>query len=145
MQFARPKKQLIDAEDDEPTYLDEHGRETISKEEFEQMTSGEVDDEPKVSRGLPDEQDQLHGSTVSERDSSGSPKLLKPSKEPQTTFGSSKKRKAVKVTGDDDVAKDSEAEAVSQTAEPNNEVKSGAGKKLKPKKAKKVKLSFDED
>ena len=145
VQFARPKKQLIDAGDDEPTYVDEHGRETISKDDYEKMTSGEVDEDHGLSKGRTDEQLQPHEPTASENDDSGAANVAKPSKEPQATFGSSKKRKAVKVAGDEDETKDAIAESDPQARKPEDEVKSAVEKKSKPKKAKKVKLSFDED
>lgn len=132
---ARPRRAKDpNGEDDGPTVVDEAG-ETVSKEEYEKLTakpaSGEDADgtvggnveadvkepEPADSRALP---------AKGERKGDG---------KASTAIGS-KKRKAVKVIGEDEV----EDAVPVKDAEP---VKSAS--KPKKKKAKPIKLAFDEE
>lgn len=132
---ARPKRAKANAEDDEPTVVDESG-ETLSKEELERMTSaasGEVEEggnvkggvegepEPKASGALPDDE-------------------VKRGEQKVTDGTAMKKRKVAKVVGEG--ADDANGEEGALTKDDPGATK--AAKKIK-KKAKPIKLAFDDE
>ncbi|KAK4505728.1 hypothetical protein PRZ48_003693 [Zasmidium cellare] len=129
--IARPKKSKDPNEDDGPTVVDESG-ETLSKDEVEKLTKqpepgiedtenvkGEIDPatEPKASGALPD------------------------TKKNVTDGATTKKRKVAKAIGEDD---DDEEVA---TEKPKDGAENGVTKSVKKakKKAKPVKLAFDDE
>ncbi|CAG7928863.1 unnamed protein product [Penicillium olsonii] len=111
-----------DDDNDEPIYVDEESNEVISKEEYKTLVGGseskeaEKDDLAKDKAG-----DETQPQTENSKQSN------------LTEVGGQRKRKQVKVVGDDKA--EAEAEAKEQ---PKPTTK-------KPKKAKKIKLSFDEE
>jgi len=146
VQFARPNKSRLKTgdEDDAPTMVDEEG-ENVSKEEYERMMKEkekeEVGKEDKVGEdaGV----GQKKGSEEVREDDEG--KLRGEKKQIVVEAGAgTKKRKAVKVVGEEErmgdglVLQGSKAQREKETdAVPVKQ----AGTK---KKAKKIKLSFDE-
>lgn len=141
MQHARAKKELIDHEDDEPMYVDEASNETISKEDFNKMASGEKAEQfGKASNAL-----TLSGSEQDAADLSASPKPKKPSRsaDGEANVGTSLKRKRVRTI---DHREDDESTEI-DAAEPNSRGASDATSKKTTKQAKKgrrIKLSFDD-
>ena len=127
-QTARPKREKNPDDDDGPTVVDESG-ENISKDEFAKLTAAEEDGgnvtgevkstEPKASGALPD------GETG-----------VRKGKETVTDGTTVKKRKAVKVVGEDELEEGAaEDKTLENTKKPPKKVK---------KKAK-VKLNFGDE
>ncbi|CAG8034336.1 unnamed protein product [Penicillium salamii] len=113
-----------DDDDDEPIYVDEESNEVISKEEYKTLVGGseskgeEKDDPAKDKSG-----DETHPQAEASKQSN------------LTEVGGQRKRKQVKVVGEGNAEVKAEAEGEEQ---PKPTTK-------KPKKAKKIKLSFDEE
>lgn len=121
--IARPKKAKDENDDDGPTMIDESG-ETLTKDEYAKLTSA------------PDAAEEGSGAAASQseaRPSEGEPSTTKLDSK-VTNGAASKKRKAVKVVGDDEEPSPQDEAAVA----------SKPAKKIK-KKAKPVKLAFDDD
>lgn len=121
-------KKPADDEDDEPTYVDEENHNVISKSEFEALANRETYDGTEhegivLSYAQPGD----HARLPIESDSDGLPL-----KEHVASFGGSSKRKIPKVFGNQDV----------DFAKP---AKADNNNKIKTRKGKKIKLSFDED
>ena len=128
--IARPKKAKAHDEDDEPTVVDEAG-ETVSRAELEKMTSaasgedenvktvGEEAAEPKASGALPDD--------------------VQRSDQKVTDGTATKKRKVAKVVGEEN---EGEANGGADGKQGSSAMK--VVKKPK-KKAKPIKLAFDDD
>jgi hypothetical protein len=141
--IARPKRVKAHEDEDEPTVVDESG-ETVSKEDFEKMTSaagqdGQAEplkeggnvkgtlkggDEALVSGALPD------ASTSHKTD------------QKVTDGTTTKKRKVAKVVGDDD-GKDDETTGDATDGKKDESTVKHAVKRIK-KKAKPIKLAFDD-
>lgn len=139
VQFGRPRKQLLDLEDDAPTYIDEDNNEMISKEDFESMSkpmAKSTSDKSKIA----DYGEQ----------NSNEAKSRKQSSESLTAFGSSNKRKAAKIVAGDEAEAgldpaDSKAASSSKKVDAHEGAMEPAKKVKLAKKAKRIKLSFDED
>ena len=128
--IARPKRAKAHDEDEEPTMVDEAG-ETVSKAELEKMTSaasgedenvktvGEGSAEPKASGALQDD--------------------IRRSYQKITDGASTKKRRVAKVVGEEN-----EAEVNGKDGETEEPSAKKIVKKAK-KKAKPIKLAFDDD
>lgn len=126
--LARPKKAKNPDEDDGPTFVDESG-ETVSKEDYEKQLKGNAEGE----EGEGNVTGELKGDGKPEA-SGALPADSAPRVEQKVTDGTAvKKRKVAKVIGDEDEADGAE--------------KSGPSKLVKKakKKAKPIKLAFDED
>jgi len=130
--IARPRKAKNDEDDDAPTYVDEESNEVLSKEEYEALvnddTSGkeapaEGDKQPKGTDGQLAGDGEMPG-RESERE-----------KQNVAEVGGPKKRKQVKVVGDDDV---DETDKKTGNKEDSGTTSRPKGKKMK------IKLSFDE-
>ena len=130
----RPKRLKQDDEDDAPTYVVEDSNDTLSKAEYEGLLAGkEVNndsnsEERDHSTDAKDASDDRHGEENSKRDAVANTDRVAEAGKLQ------KKRKVGKVVGGE------EEEAVDDK-KPSN---SDATKKPR-KKAKAIKLSFDED
>lgn len=125
----RKAKDPKDEEDDEPIYVDEESNEVISKEEYKALVKGDGPEDDPVDKdaSTADDQDKLkpQSGTATSKQSN------------LTEIGGQKKRKQVKVVGED--SKPESEETQPKEAQP----KTAATRK--PKKAKKIKLSFDEE
>jgi Domain of unknown function (DUF4604) len=122
MPVALPKKPKQEDQDDAPTYVLEGSDATISKEEYATLTGSKSSDQP-------DEKDVM---VKSKQESAESNTDAPRTKQKLTDVGIvSKKRKAIKVVGDD--VKDEPSVDRSSTA------------KKPKKKANAIKLSFGED
>lgn len=125
--IARPKRVKKDAVDDGPTIVDESG-ETIEKAELEKMNGA-----------LENGKDDVEATPVTDAQDTGIAPLERKGDGQKVTDGgvgiANKKRKVVKVVGDDDEAKGEELEQ-------DGEEKSKPVKKSK-KKSKPIKLAFD--
>ncbi|RMZ88472.1 hypothetical protein DV736_g4293, partial [Chaetothyriales sp. CBS 134916] len=153
VQFERPNKprlQIGDAEEDGPTIVDDSG-EGVSKEEYERMLKGEEEDvkgagpNPKDSAVQEDIEDMRD-----EEDRVGVGDARVSRQKVAAEIGNAKKRKVGKVVGSDAGEKVEEGDAVQTKQEQHhNDIKKPtsatheAGKAPK-KKAKKIKLSFDD-
>ena len=132
--IARPKRAKAHEEEDEPTVVDEAG-ETISKAELEKLTAPENGD---VDGG--DENGKTVGEANAEPKGSGAIQDGSQRVDQKVTDGTTtKKRKAAKVVGED------EDEAA--TAEPQVQDQPSPKKAVKKakKKAKPIKLAFNDD
>ena len=128
--LARPRKQVKDGEDDQPTYVVEGSQDILSKAEYEALMGTANDEKQDENEPASSPQPDLGGGNeVSER--------VVPAKQKTAAIGGSNKRRLAKVFGEDG----------DDDGEPNVEEKGPAptGKKPKAKKGKKVKLSFDEE
>ncbi|CAL5870847.1 uncharacterized protein PFLUO_LOCUS5088 [Penicillium psychrofluorescens] len=109
-----------DDDDDEPTYVDEESNEVITKEEYKVMVQeSNPDDDPSTKDGEKEAKEARPAESAPKQQSN------------LTEIGTQKKRKQAKVVGDDQV-------------EPE-QTQPKAPVSRKPKKAKKIKLSFDEE
>lgn len=141
VQIARPKKDRLktgDDDEDEPVIVDEQG-ERIEKAEFERRAKG--DDNMEKAGTMEDaELSKVEGGESSEQTE----------RQKVTEIGNAKKRKAVKVVVDgEEEDGNPTGEGSRQSEEPLKEMVSQmtSGKKetvAPKKKAKKIKLSFDE-
>lgn len=127
--LARPKKAKNPDDDDGPTFVDESG-ETVTKEDYEKQLKGDAEGEEDA------------GNVTGELKGDGKPEasgaLPGPRVEQKLTDGAAvKKRKMAKVVGEDE-----------EDGPAGSSVDKGAAQKA-PKKAKKkakpIKLAFDDD
>jgi hypothetical protein len=135
-QLARPKRARNDDDDDGPTYVDEESHDNVSKEDYEKLLKG---DEVKSLESGKLEVDSTHKDEQDPKDDQARVEI--PSngkKEAVASIGVASKRKQVKVVGDG--PEDSDV----ATEKQKNSVKPSIDMKKSTKKAKKVKLSFDE-
>lgn len=132
---ARPRK-LKDGndndDDDEPVYVDEESNEVISKAEYQALVGSSVTQ--KEGEASLDDQ-----STAGGEDKTRIQKEPTAAKQSNLTeVGGQRKRKQVKVMGEDQPE-------VEKTKPENEEAQPKPAASRKPKKAKKIKLSFDEE
>ena len=137
--IARPKRlKAADDEDDEPVYLQDDGKVILSNDQFKALLSTEGGTSDKVQQESSTAKDLKGPSSPSNRDEQGldeknSEKL--PEKQPQAAIGASQKRRLAKVIGN-----------IEEGVETERQVKTPHSAKTKrPKKGKRLKLSFDED
>lgn len=131
--FARPKREKQEDEDDGPTYVLEDSNMALSKSEYEALLAGKtLNEERRIQSADADEKEGLSTTIAQPADNPSNRKGDLSAKQRLTEIGKGlKKRKAVKVIGEDN----------------DVDVKVGNSKPVgKPKKkAKTIKLSFDED
>ena len=133
--LARPRKQKIGGdEDEEPTFVHEDSHDTISKAEYDALVkNAEVEkQESKIMvppLSLDDDREIPLG------DLTKSPHDSAPSKQQVAGIGVNAKRRFAKVVGEDTETENGQHDV----GHPRNE------KKTKPKKGKKIKLSFNEE
>lgn len=150
IQFARPKKDRLKPadDDDEPTIVGEDG-EVVGKEEFQRLVKGNVDDggeargkdsevgEGEVVRTEEDLEKERAGNKKEERE-----------RQKVAEVGGPRKRKAVKVVGGEGAGDVEDTKVIDQPTNGKDGgfpgVNLGKPKSKPDKKAKKVKLSFDE-
>lgn len=145
VQFARPKKDRLktgDADEDEPTIVDEEG-ETVAKAEWEERVKTEHDrrEADATVHGEDLRNDGRQSETIDTAEAARE-------KQQVAGIGTGKKRKAAKVFADDfDGEKERTADQAIATRT-NNDTKvtsTSQEPNVKPKKkGKKIKLSFDE-
>ena len=144
VQFARPNKSRLktgDAEEDDPTIVDEEG-EGVSKEDYEEMLRREKEGEAVYDKE--DEARKLTQKDTAEGEGEGEQVR---EKQKIAEVGGGKKRKAGKVVGDFDEGDElHKVGDVAAEQKPNDDKKKAASENMSKskKKAKKVKLSFDE-
>lgn len=134
--LARPRKQRAgDEDDDQPTYVDEESRDTISRAEYESLLGRQTRSDNAAIRSKLDGTEVVQPSIAGEVEDDGDEKTVR-IKQQVAVIGAQKRKKVAKVIGDDTQDhKDTGNKIVS--------TESRADKK--PNKRKKVKLSFDED
>lgn len=134
---ARPRKvkdSKDDDDDDEPVYIDEESNEVISKEEYRALT-GDSTTEKEGDATLKGQ------STTEGKDKTHTQEMSTTAKQNNLTeVGAQRKRKQAKVVGEDK----EEGEQTRPGNEPD-EAQPKAPATRKPKKAKKIKLSFEEE
>ena len=131
-QFARPKRAKDDDAEDGPTVIDESG-ENVSKEDLEKLQNGtEGEDDTKIS-------ELVRGETLDEGEPKASgaiqevdPKDRRRAEQKVTDGKATKKRKLVKAVGE------------ATTDGEHEKAETGQGAKKAKKKAKPIKLAFDE-
>jgi hypothetical protein len=128
LSIPRPKKPKQDDGEDDPTYVLEDTNQSLSKAEYEALIAGEgVPEDFQTTPGGSDEVAQPGTNSKS----NDKPESQQP-KKPVTEAGTmARKRKAVKVVGNDEDEKDDQRQESKPT-------------KKQKKKAKVIKLSFDE-
>lgn len=130
---ARPRKQKIsDDEDDEPTYVQENTHDTISKAEYDAMVKNVEVEKLENSIVVPPMKPDGHERALEELGKS--PQDPAPSKQQVAGIGGNAKRRLAKIVGEDDEMEASQHHVGGLINE----------KKVKSKKGKKVKLSFNE-
>jgi Domain of unknown function (DUF4604) len=141
VQIARPKKDRLktgDADEDEPTMVDEHG-ESLGKNEWEEMLRKEREGGKDEAGGNGEVK-----ASGKEESQDGGEKDRPREKQQMAEIGASKKRKGVRVVDEEKVADEARAEskpAITKGLESEHQPKVP---KIPKKKAKKIKLSFDE-
>ncbi|KLJ11591.1 hypothetical protein EMPG_13227 [Blastomyces silverae] len=128
----RPTKKKDADDDDAPTYVDEASNQIISKEEYDALVRGDSDDKIGKSSGNNGNEDEKTGSANDTGDGGeqGEPQGPKAKqKQHFAEIGGAKKRKQVKVIGEDATEDATRKPPTSR----------------KPKLKKKIKLSFDDD
>lgn len=132
---ARPRKlkDKNDEDDDAPVYVDEESNEVISKAEYEALVGGGIDqkDNEAPTKDTPTENEQASAQSQTET-STGKQSNL-------TEVGGPRKRKQAKIVGENEDKENSEEKQEADEAQPK------AAAPRKSKKAKKIKLSFDEE
>jgi hypothetical protein len=132
---ARPRrlKDKNEEDDDAPVYVDEESNEVISKAEYEALVGGGTDqkDDKASTKDQPTENGpddaQFQTETLAAKQSN------------LTEVGGPRKRKQVKVVGEDESEEKPEDKQEADKTQPK------APAPRKSKKAKKIKLSFDEE
>ncbi|KAJ5279632.1 hypothetical protein N7478_005004 [Penicillium angulare] len=121
---ARPRKlkDPKDEEDDAPVYIDEESNEVITKEEYKVLAQGDAAKEDQAS--IDDLPKSAEGETKEAETTAKQSNL--------TEVGGQRKRKQAKVVGEENKEEPEETPKVVE-------------KPRKSKKAKKIKLSFDEE
>ena len=133
--MARPRRQVKEGEeDDQPTYVLEESQDTLSKAECEALIAA-------ANTSTDNEKDVLSSGKTShdvEEDESRKDEVAREAvlvKQPVAGIGGSVKRKLGKVIGTEEKGE-----------EASDKLDSGqTSKKIKVKKGKKIKLSFDEE
>lgn len=126
----KPKNGNAD-DDDEPVYVDEESNEVISKEEYQALV-GSSATRKEGEASLDDQPTAGEDKARTEKE----PTAAKQSN--LTEVGGQRKRKQVKVVGEDQPE-------VEKTKPENEEAQPKPAAPRKPKKAKKIKLSFEEE
>ncbi|KAL4887295.1 hypothetical protein BJY04DRAFT_175568 [Aspergillus karnatakaensis] len=123
----RPRRPRDDNEDDGPTYVDAESNEVISKEDYEALVQGDSENQAeKPENGTKDQE------AGAEEEGKKTKTEGATSKQTLAEIGGPRKRKQVKVVGED--SQDAEVEGWPKDPRPQ-----------KPKqKKKKIKLSFEE-
>ncbi len=132
---ARPRKlkDKNDEDDDAPVYVDEESNEVISKAEYEALVGGGTDqkDNEASTKDTPTENDQASAQSQTETSTAKQSNL--------TEVGGPRKRKQAKILGENEDKEKSEEKQEANQTQPK------AAVPRKSKKAKKIKLSFDEE
>jgi len=126
----RPQKARDNNDDDDaPVYVDEESNEVITKEEYRALVGGTANQTEDGTKDQPTEKE----------DKTEPPKEPTAKQSNLTEVGGQKKRKQARVVGEDKPG--------AEEAKPESEgkPKASASASRKPKKAKKIKLSFDEE
>ncbi|KAI5293524.1 hypothetical protein KEM52_005451 [Ascosphaera acerosa] len=151
---ATAKRLLIDHEEDEPTYVDENGKDVVSKEEYESMLRGEAGStgDADVTKASGDG-DGVEGQGRDKQvpsDAHTDEAARGRSDRPAAEIGSHKRRKGAKVIaasedddGDEDRNSSKVASSTPPTARPAPHQAATANKKGRTRKAKKIKLQYD--
>jgi hypothetical protein len=126
--LPKKPKRLQNEDDDGPTYVVEGSNETLTKDEYEKLVKKSMDDGNGETPSKSEEQDDT-------KDAGSGPDPTRPKQQSVQARHIPKKRKAVKVIGENETS-GSEKPAVVSTTKKSNATK--------PKKKAKVKLSFDE-
>ena len=129
--LARPRNQKNGEDEDEaPTFVQEDGHDTMSKAEYDELVKdAEVEEQERKSAAPPAKSKNETDRLVEEPDKLAQD--LAPLKRQVARIGGSTKRRLVNVVGDDD------EDGHHSVGHPI-----GGGKRLKPKKGKRIKLSF---
>ncbi|KAJ5152184.1 hypothetical protein N7492_010479 [Penicillium capsulatum] len=131
---ARPRKPKDDKDDDDaPVYVDEASNEVLSKEEYQALVQ---EGAPGEKNDASQDQSTTEGDGKAPHEAESTPKQSN-----LTEVGGQRKRKQVKVVGEEEKVENPEALEASKT----QEIKPKASASRKSKKAKKIKLSFDEE
>lgn len=131
--LARPRKQIIGGgEEDQPIYVVEGNQTTISKSEYEALLS-DTHAGKQNDTGSPSRTQDVVEAVVSGNGDNNFTGEVSPAKQQVAGIGTSTKRRLARIIGDNE-----EEENGSRKEDDTRE-------KSKVKKAKKVKLSFDEE
>ena len=140
--IARPQKPRDTDEDDEPTYVDEESHEVISKTEYATMLHAGDRSMPLVESRV--DESVTAGLSKQAEPIGESGKTQAPKKEAVAAIGGSAKRRIVKVVGEEDNSYESTKDRVTQGKE-KKDVESPSSGKKNAKRARKIKLAFEEE
>jgi hypothetical protein len=135
---ALPKKAKQDDQDDAPTYVLEGSDATISKEEYDTLTGSKSTDQAGQNDTAEDASSEALGPKLPQEGSAAQGDATTKKQKMADVGMNSKKRKAVKIVGEDPEEEDGTADQ--KTAAPVS-----SGVKKSKKKAKAIKLSFGDD
>lgn len=134
--MARPRKQVQEVEKDEqPTYVVQDSQDTLSKAEYEALLATN-DADKQNDKNMPSSREAQHRFEEAELRKDEVATEAAPVKQRVAGIGSSSKRRLAKVVGEEEEKEDGSAPEMSDPRKRD--------KKIRAKKGKKMKLSFDE-
>ena len=148
--MARPRKQVQEEEKDEqPTYVMAGSQDTLSKAEYEALVATN-DADKQDEKAVPPSTEAHHGIEETELSKDEITGEAAPAKQRVAGIGSSSKRRLAKVVGEEEEEEeedeeDEEDEEKGNGSIPHKNDSRNKDKKIRAKKGKKMKLSFDEE
>ncbi len=135
--LARPKKQVQEGEtEDQPTYVVEDSQDTLSKAEYEALVAANNADQ-QSDNDMPSSAKVRDSIEEAELGKGGATRESAAMKQQVAGIGCSTKRRLAKVVGEKEEEEDEAAPDMTDSGKKD--------KKVGVKKAKKMKLSFDEE
>ena len=141
--MARPRKQVQEEEKDEqPTYVMAGSQDTLSPAEYEALVATN-DADKQDEKAVPSSTEAHHDIEEAELSKDEVTIEAAPVKQRVAGIGSSSKRRLAKVVGEEEEEEEEEEKGDGSTPQKNDS--RGKDKKIRAKKGKKMKLSFDEE
>ena len=141
--MARPRKQVQEEEKDEqPTYVMAGSQDTLSKAEYEALVATN-DADKQDEKAVPPSTEAHHGIEEAELSKDEVTREAAPVKQRVAGIGSSSKRRLAKGVGEEEEDEEDEENGDGSTP-PKNDSRN-KDKKIRAKKGKNMKLSFDEE
>lgn len=144
--MARPRKQVQEEEKDEqPTYVMAGSQDTLSKAEYEALVATN-DADKQDEKAVPPSTEAHHGIEEAELSKDEVTREAAPVNQRVAGIGSSSKRRLAKVVGGEEEHEEhEEREEKGDVSTPHKHDSRNKDKKIRAKKGKKMKLSFDEE
>ena len=140
--MVRPRKQVQEVgKDEQPTYVVEDSQDTLSKAEYEALLATN-DADKQNEKNMPSSREAHHRFEEAELRRDEVATEAAPVKQRVAGIGSSSKRRLAKVVGGEEEEEEEEKEdgSAPEMSDPRKR-----DKKIRAKKGKKMKLSFDEE